>query len=160
VAPLRSARNVGARCAVPGRPEGTQAGVCVGTPCGYLSAICASCQFPPSARIDTKLSTEGRRASSLREFTALTQSSMRRTKPLYVRVDVATHDALVIYARQHGYTLTDVVHILCSVMLVQVDPSYAIPEFLAEAVAVGFIRPAEGPYVMDRPMRSRSDRPS
>lgn len=69
---------------------------------------------------------------------------MRRpTKPLYVRVDIETHDALVVYARRHGYTVNDVVHILCAVMLVQVDPEYTIPAFLKEAVATGFIRPAQ-----------------
>jgi hypothetical protein len=64
------------------------------------------------------------------------------TKPLYVRVDVETHDALARYARRYGYTVNDVVHMLCAVMLVQVDPDYAIPEFLKEAVATGFLRPA------------------
>src|SRR5690606_20920214 len=58
-------------------------------------------------------------------------ASMRRTtKPLYVRVDIETHEALALYARRYGYTLNDVVHILCAVMLVQVDPDYTIPEFL------------------------------
>lgn len=52
-------------------------------------------------------------------------------KTLYIRVDPDIHERIVIYASAYDFAVNDVVVGLLEQLLVQVDPSFPVPEHLA-----------------------------
>jgi hypothetical protein len=66
---------------------------------------------------------------------------MTPRKTLYVRVEPDIHERILAYASTYNFAVNDVVVSLLEQLLVQVDPSFPVPEHLCRF----FRRPAHGP---------------
>lgn len=64
---------------------------------------------------------------------------MNPRKTIYVRVEPEIHERVLAYASTYDFAVNDVVVSLIEQLLVQVDPSFPVPEYLSKY----FRRPAQ-----------------